>query len=274
MSMVHCEDGALNAFLTGLCSNESAPLGTDAVYCPADSIESAAVRRVTAFAEAAAAPVYLVHLASASSLDAALEARGRGVAVAVETRPEYLLLSDVELAQASGSAPGGATTARGDHDLERLWSAIERGELDTVCTDHAPWAVVPDRQPSSSMRSARSGLGCLEWARSLLYSRGVLAGKISLERLVAVTSTNPARLFGLYPGKGTIAPGGDADLAIFDPGASWAVSQDRQSRASWSALGGWALTGRTTETIRRGEVVFRLADGFFATGGGRRQASR
>lgn len=267
LSMVHCEDGALSAFLSSLGSHD--PATAEVVYCPPAEIETAAVQRVTGFARAVRAPVHLVHLAHASSLDAACRARASGAPVSIETRPEYLLLDDAELAAAAGAGTAGEVSARGRDDLDRLWTAIATGELDAVCTDHAPWRRVPARQPASSLRSVRSGLSCLEWSRSLLFSRGVAAGRISLEHFVAVTATNPARLFGLAPAKGAIVPGADADLVLFDAGQRFVVDRGH-SAAAWSPFLGWELTGRTVATFRRGELVYRLGDGAPAAGGGRR----
>jgi dihydropyrimidinase len=264
--MAHCEDPALGKHVSALAA--SAAAGTARAYYPPDNIEVAAVARLAEIAEVTAARIYLVHLSSPRSADIALAARGRGVDIRLETRPEYLLLTDDQLASARGLGPGDSTRGRSAADLERLWQAVSRGQFDAICTDHAPWREVPGQLPASGARSVRSGLSCLEVARSLLFSRGVLTGRITVGQLAELTSAGPARAFGLYPAKGVIAIGSDADLAIFDPAEQW-IYDGGQSRAEWTPFGGWPLTGRTTTTIRRGTITYRHKDGF-ASGGGRR----
>jgi dihydropyrimidinase len=114
----------------------------------------------------------------------------------------------------------------------------------------------------------RSGLSCLEASRSLLFTKGVLAGRMTVVKLAELTAAGPARAFGLYPAKGVIAVGSDADLAVFDPAERWTYAGG-QSRAKWTPFDGWQLTGRTILTIRRGTVIYRQPDGF-ASGGGQR----
>lgn len=264
--MAHCEDPALGEYLSGRAADDSA------VYYPADSIEVAAVARMVEIAAASAARIYLVHLSGRRSVDAALAARQRGVGVLLETRPEYLLLTDDELASVSGQGPGGGPGGRGQADVDRLWQAVSDGDFNAICTDHAPWREVPGRLPASGRRSVRSGLSCLEASRSLLFMKGVLAGRMSIGQLAELTAAGPARAFGLYPTKGVIAVGSDADLAVFGPGEHWTFAGG-QSRAEWTPFDGWEMTGRTLLTIRRGTITYRHEDGF-ATGGGRRLRRR
>ena len=261
--MAHCEDPALGEHLSKRAL-ESA--GNSQAYCPADNIEVAAVARITEIADATAARVYLVHLSRKRSVDAALEARERGVDVLLETRPEYLLLTDGDLAAASGQGPAHGDRGRTRSDLDRLWRAISAGHIDAVCSDHAPWREAPASLPASGLRSVQSGLSCIEISRSLLFDKGVLAGRMTIEQLADLTATGPARAFGLYPGKGVIAVGSDADMAVFDPAERWTYAGG-QSRAEWTPFDGWQLTGRTVLTIRRGTITYRYGDGF-ASGGG------
>jgi dihydropyrimidinase len=264
--MAHCEDPAIGEYLSGQA-------GQDAVaYCPADGIEVAAVARMAEVAAATNARIYLVHLASPRSADLALAARERGADLRLETRPEYLVLTDDELAAARGEEPAGTARGRSPADLDRLWRAVSAGHFDAICTDHAPWREVLVQQPASRARSVRSGLSCLEVARALLFDRGVRTGRITIGQLAELTAAGPARAFGLYPAKGTIAIGSDADLVVFDPAASWTYSGG-QSAANWSPFTGWQFTGRVLLTIRRGTVTYRH-DGGFADGGGRRLRGR
>lgn len=270
--MAHCEDPALGAYLSGQATLESTGIG-EAFY-PADNIEVAAVARMVEIADATAARLYLVHLSSGRSVDIALAARRRGVSVLLETRPEYLLLTDDQLAAASGQHPSESARGRGTADIDRFWQAVSSGHFDAVCSDHAPWRQPPGELPARGPRSVRSGLSCLEVSRSLLFGRGVLAGRITVKQLAELTATGPARAFGLYPAKGVIAIGSDADLAVFDPSEHWTYTGG-QSRAAWTPFSGWQLTGRTVLTIRRGTIIYRDGDSFAHAGGQRlRRGSR
>lgn len=263
--MSHCEDPALGQHLSERAVQESAQ--PSAAYCPADNIEVAAVARMVEIAGATAARLYLVHLSSPRSVEIARAARRRGVDVLVETRPEYLLLTDDELAAARAQVPVGS--GRGPADVERLWQAVSAGHVDAICTDHAPWGKVPDKLPASGARSVRSGLSCLEVSRSLLFDKGVKKGRMTVEQLAELTASGPARAFGLYPAKGLIAVGSDADLAVFDPDEHWTYTGG-ESVAEWTPFKGWQLTGRVVLTIRRGTITYRCggssADGVFADG--------
>jgi dihydropyrimidinase len=262
--MAHCEDPALGEYLSGPAAGQ--PAG--AVYYPPEGIEVAAVARMAEIAAVTGARIYLVHLSSSRAADLALAARGRGARLLLETRPEYLLLTDDELAAAAGQQPATGPGGRGPADLGRLWQAVTAGSFDAICTDHAPWRETPGKLPASGARSVRSGLSCLELSRSLLFMKGVLTGRMTLPQLAELTAAGPARAFGLYPAKGVIAIGSDADLAVFDPAAHWRYAGG-QSRAEWTPFDGWAVTGRTLLTIRRGTITYRHEDGF-ADGGGRR----
>jgi dihydropyrimidinase len=267
--LAHCEDRALGEHLGG---PEQPDAARARPYYPAAAIEVAAVARMLEIGGVTAARLYLVHLASARSVQLAVAARGGGVNVRVETRPEYLTLTDDDLAAARGQEPG--TGGRGPAELAALWQAVSAGHVDAICTDHAPWGRRPGTASAGRAASVRSGLSSLEVARSLLFDRGVRGGKITIEQLAELTAAGPARAFGLYPAKGVIAVGSDADLAVFDPAEQWTFTGG-QSAAEWTAFHGWQLTGRVTATIRRGSVIYRRPDGF-ADGGGqwlRRRAS-
>jgi dihydropyrimidinase len=264
--MSHCEDPALGEHLSQRAAQEATQ--TSAAYYPADNIEAAAVARMVEIADATAARLYLVHLSSPRSVKAALAARRRGVDIRLETRPEYLLLTDDELAAARDQTPIPGARGRGPADVERLWQAVSAGHFDAICSDHAPWGQEPDKQPASGARSVRSGLSCLEVSRSLLFDKGVQTGRITVGQLAELTAAGPARAFGLYPAKGVIAVGSDADLAVFDPSEHWTYTGG-ESVAEWTPFKGWQITGRVVLTIRRGTVTYRRGDGF-AQGGGQR----
>jgi dihydropyrimidinase len=159
---------------------------------------------------------------------------------------------------------------RGQKDRDALWAGLAAGHVHTCCTDHAAWTKEQKLDPTLTMATARPGMSDLETLMPLLYSEGVRTGRLSLQRFVEVTSTNAAKLFGLFPQKGTIAVGSDADLVVWDPEARrTVVGAEGRSSAGYSLYEGWEVVGAPHTTLRRGEVVF--ADGAVVdrVGGGR-----
>ncbi len=222
--------------------------------------ERAAVDRAVAICEATGSPVYVVHLSSRAALDAARRGRARGLPVFVETRPLYLYLTSAALAEPQGAKYIGAPPLRADADVEALWAGLADGSVDTLGSDHAPWLLADKLDPAQDVTTARQGVADLETMLPMLFSAGVRTGRIPLSRFVSLTSTNPARLFGLYPRKGTIAVGGDADLLVLDPALRRTVDgRSMRSRAGYSAYDGREVHGWPRYTVSRGEVV--LEDG-------------
>jgi len=147
---------------------------------------------------------------------------------------------------------------REKQDIDALWAGIRQGVIHTVCTDHAPWSLAAKLDPAHSITNVRPGIADLQTLIPLLYSEGVRSGRISLGRFVEVTSTNASKLFGLYPRKGTIAVGSDADLVIFDPDLTLTIEHSMlKSNSDYSAFDGWKVTGWPIMTLRRGEIVYR-----------------
>jgi dihydropyrimidinase len=164
----------------------------------------------------------------------------------------------------------GQPPLRSAEDLEALWAGLRGGLIDTVCTDHAPWSLAAKLDPALDIEHLRPGVENLQLLLPMLYSEGVRRGRISLQRLVEVTSSNAARLFGLYPRKGAIAVGSDADIVIFDPYLPRTVDASMlKSNADYSVYEGWEVTGWPVVTVRRGEVVYRDGEVIGRPGSGR-----
>jgi dihydropyrimidinase len=258
ISMIHCEDAPLiDAAITRLVNE-----GKSAVryYPDAHPVvsEVVATQRAVAIAEATGAPIYIVHLSSERALAVCAEARARRVAVHVEVRPFYLHLTRERFDEPDCAKYVGNPPLREQTDVDALWSGISQGTVHTVCTDHAPWSLADKLDPELTVATARPGAENLQVMLPMLYSEGVRTGRISLSRLVEVQSTNAARLFGLFPRKGTIAVGSDADLVIFDPDLTRTIDAGMlKSNADYSVYQGRQVTGWPVVTIRRGEVVFR-----------------
>jgi dihydropyrimidinase len=257
LSLIHCEDDALIANATAqLMAQGRTSLRHYAESRPVVA-EVVATQRAVAFAEATGAPVYIVHLSSARALEVCADAQAHGVPVYVETRPLYLHLTQARFEEPDGAKYVGQPPLREQHDLEALWAGLRQGTIHTVCTDHAPWSLAAKLDTALSIANLRPGVENLQTMIPMLYSEGVRPGRLSLSRLVEVTSTNAAKLFGLYPRKGTIAVGSDADLVLFDPYLTRTIDASMlKSRAGHSVFEGWEVTGWPVLTLRRGEVVF------------------
>jgi dihydropyrimidinase len=257
ISLIHCEDDALIAD----ASARLTALGhTSLKYYAASRpvvAEVVATQRAVAIAEATGAPIYVVHLSSARALEVCAEAQARGLPVYVETRPLYLHLTSERFAEADGPKYIGQPPLREQHDVAALWEGLRQGVIHAVCTDHAPWSLAAKLDPALSIAHLRPGVENLQTMIPMLFSEGVRQGRISLNKLVEVTSTNAAKLFGLYPRKGTIAAGSDADMVLFDPHLTRTIEASMlKSRAGYSVYEGWQVTGWPVLTIRRGETVF------------------
>jgi len=258
ISMLHCEDNAL----IGQAMRKLVKHGQSSLRYFGESrpvaAEVVATARAAAIAEVTGAPVYVVHLSSERALEVCADARARGVRLYVETRPLYLhLTGEVFEAEDAGKYVG-QPPLRSAADVDALWAGLRGGLVDTVCTDHAPWSLAAKLDPALDIEHLRPGVENLQLVLPMLYSEGVRRGRISLQRLVEVTSANAARLFGLYPRKGAVAVGSDADVVLFDPSLSRTVHASMlKSNADYSVYEGWGVTGWPMVTIRRGEVVFR-----------------
>jgi len=260
LTLIHCEDSAL---LSDAAATLAAAGQTSLRYYAESRppiSEIVATQRAVAIAEATGAPVYIVHLSCARALAVCAEAAARGVPVYVETRPFYLHLTRERLLEPDGAKYIGQPPLREAADVDALWAGLRAGTIHTVCTDHAPWSLAAKLDPTLTITRLRPGAENLQTMLPLLYSEGVRKGRISRGRLVEVLSTNVAKLMGLYPRKGTIAVGSDADLVIFDPDLTRTIDAAMlHSHADYSVYEGWEVTGWPTTTIRRGEIVF--ADG-------------
>ncbi|HMM43903.1 MAG TPA: dihydropyrimidinase [Thermomicrobiales bacterium] len=269
ITLIHCEDHALIGDATArLMAAGKSSLRYYAESRPVVS-EVVATQRAIAFAEATGAPVYVVHLSSRRALEACAEAQARGVPVYVETRPLYLHLTRERFEEDEGAKYVGQPPLRDQEDVDALWEGIRQGVLHTVCTDHAPWTLEAKLDPALSVANLRPGVENLQTMLPMLWSEGVRAGRISRSRFVEGTATNAAKLFGLYPRKGTIAVGSDADIVVFDPERTRTVERSMlKSNAGYSPYEGWQVTGWPDLTLRRGEGVAQGDEMLGAAGSG------
>ncbi len=233
------------------------------------SLEGEATGRLITLAELAGAPVYIAHLSAAQALAAVHAARDRGQRVYAETCPQYLFLDEGLLSGQDGARYVCSPPLRTAAAQQALWQGLQRGDLDVVATDHCPFTAAQKARGAGDFTLIPNGLHGVEERLVLLY-QGVVAGRISLARWVELSATGPARLFGLYPRKGAVLPGADADLVVFDPTAEQVLSAvAHHSATDYSVYEGMAVRGRAELVMQRGEVLVD-ADGFHGTlGAGR-----
>lgn len=270
LSMIHCEDGSL---IRCVC-RQLMEQGRGGPRSWPDSrpvyTEVAATERAIAMARAASAPIYIVHLSSAAALVSTHRARAEGLPVYIETRPLYLYLTREVFDEPDAAKYVGAPPMREQADVHALWHGMRSGDIQCLCSDHAPWTLRQKLDPAADVTTVRQGVADLETRMPMLYSEGVRTGRLSLSRFVELTSTNPAKLFGMYPQKGTIAVGSDADLVVWDSETSRTIDgATMQSRADYSVYDGWNVRGWPLYTISRGEIVLDSGEVLAQRGRGR-----
>ena len=229
-----------------------------------DRLEAEATARAIALAEVAGAPVYIVHLSTTGALEAVGEARAAGHNAFAETCPQYLFLTSDDLARPGfeGAKYVCSPPLRAKEHQARLWRGLRNDDLSVVSTDHCPFCFKEQKELGrEDFSKIPNGVPGVEHRLDLTY-QGVLAGQLSLPRWVEVNSTTPARMFGLYPKKGVLAPGSDADVVVYDPTARQTISvMTHHMNVDYSAYEGMALTGRVAAVLSRGRVI--VEDGHF-----------
>lgn len=225
--------------------------------------EAEAVNRVIKLA-AGRVPLYVVHMSSGDAVDVLADARGSGARVIGETCPHYLTLTSDLLEQDEWDMAARFTCApplrdRSHHD--RLWAHLRLGNLATIGSDHDCFALKGQKELGrDAFGRIPLGIPGIETRLPVVFSEGVMKGRLSLHAFVAAMATNPARLLGLYPRKGTIAVGSDADLVVLDPRVKATLTASRLHQTSdFTPFEGWQVLGYPRVTISRGDVVF--ADG-------------
>jgi dihydropyrimidinase len=270
--LMHAENGGpINVLVDQLLADGK----TDPVYHgvsrPA-ALEGEAVRRAFTLAELAGCPAYIVHLSSRDALNAVREARDRGLPAYAETCPQYLYLSDDDMARPGfeGAKFVCSPPLRPADHHDDLWKGLSAGDLQVVSTDHAPFNYQGQKDlGKGDFAKIPNGLPSVEDRFTLIF-QGVREGKITLTHFVDLVATAPAKMFGLYPRKGTIAPGFDADIVVFDPDAERTLSAEtHHMNVDYSCYEGLTVWGLPEVVMQRGRVLVENGEWHGKEGQGR-----
>lgn len=282
--MAHCENGDVIETLTAqaLANGKTAP-EWHALTRPAWGAVEATLR-MAAMAEQADSPVYIVHMNAAGEVDMLRYARERGVKVMGETCPQYLFFTIDHLRRPDGTKWICSPPMRTENDNARLWEGLSSGILQTIGTDHCPFyfdgskpivyegrqVAIPGKElGKDEFTKIPNGLPGIQDRMPILWTYGVRAGHITPNQFVAYMCTNPAKIFGIYPRKGALLPGSDADLVIWDPErrVKYGVAHSHQ-RTDYNLYEGWELVGYPEKVFLRGKLIVDGDDWMGAAGQG------
>lgn len=234
--------------------------------------EAEGVHRAIAIAEMAESPVYIVHLSCADALNKVREARDRGIPAFAETCPQYLFHSIEDYGDGWDGAKFVMTPPlREKHNHGELWKGLKMDDLQVISTDHCPFCMKEQKELGKDDFSLiPNGAPGVENRMSLIFNGGVVENRISLNRFVELTSTAAAKMFGLFPKKGTVAVGSDADLVIFDPEKEHIFGvENEHMNVDYSSYEGWKVKGKVETVLSRGRVVIENGECLEAKGSGR-----
>jgi dihydropyrimidinase len=257
--LVHAENDAIIAYRKRQIRAEKQPDPINHARSRPAVAEGEAIQRSLAMAEVTGAHLYIVHISTALGIQALAAARKRGVDANGETCPQYLLLTEKELDRPDFEGAGFVCSPplRSDNDREWLWHALSNDGLQTVGTDHCPFNLHGQKDLGRlNYEDIPGGLPGIETRLALLYQFGVNAGRLSLNRWIQVCCTNPARIFGLFPRKGSLQPGADADVVLFDPQKKVTITKSiLHEQVDYSPYEGFELQGYPVMTLLRGKVI-------------------
>ncbi len=267
MLMVHAEDSTIIDRIAMDRMAEGRTKAIDHARCRPAAAEASAVRRIVDVARETECPIYVVHLSSVDGLNEVTAAREEGVPIWAETCPHFLIFTDEKLKREDGYKWLGSPPLRDEATQTALWEGLIDGRISVVATDDCAFSLESKIAGAENFDLCPEGMPGIEPRLTVLYSEGVTKGRITLPQLVDLVATAPARLFGLAPKKGSLIPGADADIVLFDPAIEWTMSQDSLHMASdYTSYEGVEVTGKVRKVFSRGELI---VDGeeFLATPG-------
>lgn len=279
LSCVHAENGLLIDLLIkeAIAEGRNEILNHPRVHPPAT--EGEAVHRAIRIAEIADSPLYVVHVSAQDAVKAIAEARDAGTPIYAETCPHYLFLTEdaYDLPNEEAAKYTMIPPLRSQEHQDALWRGLATDDLQIISTDHCPfclkehsWGLQHSKAlGKESFAQMPNGAPGVETRLPLIYDGGVRTGRLSLNRFVQLTATAPAKLFGLFPRKGTISVGSDADIVLFDPEETWTIRADEHhSRIDYSLFEGREVTGRVKKVFLRGDMIVNGAEWLGRAGGG------
>jgi dihydropyrimidinase len=259
--MMHAENGLAIDVLAEQAVERGETSPVNHGYVRRAEFESEATHRAIQLAKVGAAPLYIVHLSAKEALEQVSIARTKGMNVFAETCPQYLHFSledHLDKPGFEGAAYVCSTPLRSKHEhhQDELWRGLRTNDLAVVSTDHCPFCMKEQKELGiDDFRAIPNGIGGVEHRMDMIF-QGVVTGEITLPRWVELCSTTPARMMGMYPKKGTIQPGSDADVVIYDPNRTWTISVDNHHmNMDHSAYEGVNVTGHVDTVLSRGKVL-------------------
>ena len=256
LAMVHAESGCAIDYLEQKLIGAGKTAAEHYLPSRPNTLEEEATFRATAFARVAGCPLYVVHMSCREAMAVTTRAKAAGQAVFAETCPHYLVLTDEAVRQHGANFKIGPPLRTRD-DVEALWTAVREGHVDVIASDHGAHLPEAKRRGADNIFAAPFGVPGSETLLPITYHFGVHEGRIPITRLVEILAERPAKIFGLYPQKGTWQVGADADVVLLDPKESTSITASTQhSRAGYTAYEGMELHGRIVHTIQRGRTVF------------------
>jgi dihydropyrimidinase len=264
MPVVHAENGDVIALMQEalIARGVTGPEGHS--YSRPPEVEGEATNRAIMIADMTGTPVYIVHTSCRQAHEAIARARAAGKRVYGEPLIQHLLLDDGEYQSRDWDHSARRVMSppfRDKSHQDSLWAGLQSGSLQVVATDHCAFTTEQKRFGRGDFRKIPNGTGGLEDRLALLWTAGVTTGRLTREEFVAVTSANIARILNIYPRKGAVAAGSDADLVVWDPAAQKTISAKRQmSRIDYNVFEGFSCTGGAAVTLSRGHIVWKEGD--------------
>ena len=257
---VHCENkGIIDARLNEVLKRKKSRTDvSDYPWTRPPEAEAEAVNRLLKIAKCVDTPVIVVHLSTAAGYREIQRAREEGQTVYVETCPQYLIMDESRYALPPEEARRYmiAPPLRKKKDQEVLWKALKEERIQTICTDHCSFTTAQKEAGAKDFSRTPCGMPGAEERPALIYQFGVNTGRLTLQQMCKYLSENPAKLYQLYPQKGVLAPGSDADIVVWDPKAEWTITaENHQSAADYAPLEGMRICGRAEQVYLRGELV-------------------
>lgn len=259
--MMHAENGIAIDVLAEQAYERGDTSPVNHGYVRRAEFESEATHRAIQLAKVGAAPLYIVHLSAKEALEQVTIARDKGMNVFAETCPQYLYFSledHLDKPGFDGAAYVCSTPLRSKHEhhQDELWRGLRTNDLAVVSTDHCPFCMKEQKELGlNDFRAIPNGIGGVEHRMDMIF-QGVVAGEITLPRWVELCSTTPARMMGMYPKKGIIQAGADADVVLYDPNKTWTISVDNHHmNLDHNAYEGIEVTGHVDTVLSRGKVI-------------------